>query len=217
MPEIQKKLEIRSFGDLAAPKLVRSADGKDTRIIEGYAVVFNKRSQLLPDYDVYRMVEEVITPDAISDDLLRSCDIKALLEHDRSRMLARSYRGSGTLTLTKDERGIKYTFTAPNTSDGDYALEMVKRGDLFGSSFAYTTDTAVDGNVTYSKDGDTLVRTVNHIDALFDVSVVSDPAYLDTDVTARSLDAVLKPAKPEPPKIDKRYQEDIDKLNEAMK
>jgi HK97 family phage prohead protease len=208
MPET-KKIEIRSFGELATPKLKRSADGAETRTIEGYAVVFNTRSQLLPDYDRYRMVQEEIAPEAIDDNLLRSCDIKALLEHNENRMLARSCNGSGTLTLKKDERGLRYEFDAPHTSDGDYALEMVRRGDLFGSSFAYTSDADVDGNIRYSKDGDTLVRRVCKIDHLYDVSIVSNPAYLDTSVTARSLDAALKPK--EEPKVE-NWREDAARI-----
>ena len=214
MTKNEKNTEIRSFGELAAPRLVRSADGTETRTIEGYAVVFNVRSQLLPDYNVYRMVQEIIDPAAIDDNLMRSCDIKALLEHDRSRMLARSYNGAGTLTLTKDERGIKYTFEAPDTADGNYALEMVKRGDLFGSSFAYTTDEAVDGSVTYTKEGDNLIRTVHKIDKLYDVSIVSDPAYLDTSVTARSLDKALNI--PEPKQENVEWKVDVEALNRAM-
>ena len=214
MTELTKNIEIRSFGELAAPKLKRSADGEETRTIEGYAVVFNTRSQLLPDYNVYRLVQEVIDPAAIDDNLLRSCDIKALLEHNQNRMLARSYNGAGTLTLTKDERGIKYSFDAPETAEGNYALEMVKRGDLFGSSFAYTTDEAIDGSVTYTKEGDNLIRTVHKIDKLYDVSIVSDPAYLDTSVTARSLDKALNI---EEPKLENdEWKDDAEKLTRAM-
>jgi HK97 family phage prohead protease len=214
MPDLNKKIEIRSFGALAAPKLKRSADGKETRTIEGYAVVFNTRSQLLPDYSVYRMVQEVIDPEAIDENLLRSCDIKALLEHDPSRLLARSYMGQGTLTLTKDDKGFKYSFEAPDTTEGNYAFEMVKRGDLFGSSFAYITDEAIDGNVSYTKDGDTLIRTVHKIDKLFDVSIVSDPAYLDTSVTARSLDKALNI--PEPKFENNDWKVDANKIDEAL-
>lgn len=213
MEENKDKREIRSWGGDASPRLLRSEDGADTRTIEGYAIVFNTRSQLLPDYNVYRMVQEIIEPGAVDESLLRSCDIKALLEHDRNRMLARSFNGKGTLTLSKDERGVKYTFEVPNTSDGDYALEMVKRGDLFGSSFAYTTDADIDGNVKYEKDGDTLIRRVCKIDRLYDVSIVSDPAYLDTSVNARSLDKALNIEETQ----DESWKEDLARLENAIK
>ena len=91
---------------------------------------------------------------------------------------------------------------------------MVKRGDLFGSSFAYTTDEAIDGSVTYTKEGDTLIRTVHKIDKLYDVSIVSDPAYLDTSVTARSLDKALNI--PEPKQENDEWKVDVEAINRAM-
>ena len=62
---------------------------------------------------------------------------------------------------------------------------MINRGDLFGSSFAFWTDEKK--NVTYERKDGILFRTVHKIDKLFDVSIVADPAYFDTDVTVRSL------------------------------
>lgn len=185
MAKDNKKYEIRSFGDEAAPKILRSADGKETRTIEGYAVVFNQRSQLLFDWNCGRPVYEIIDAAAVDDSLLRSSDIQALLEHNINRMLARSRSGNGSLSLSVDEHGVKYSFDAPNTADGDYAIEEIKRGDLFGSSFAYLTDEEV--NVSYAKDGDNLIRTVKKIDQMFDVSIVSNPAYMGTSVEARSI------------------------------
>ena len=174
------------FDAAGAPRILRAEDGSETRTIEGYAIVFNQRSQLLCDWKVYRMVEEIIPPSAIDSATLNACDVVADLEHNPIRMLARSNKGQGTLTLLLDEKGLMYRFEAPRTVDGDYALEMVKRGDLFGSSFAYSTDEQA--NVAYTKDGDTLVRTVNKIDAIYDVAIVANPAYLQTSVQARSLE-----------------------------
>lgn len=174
------------FDAAGSPRILRAEDGSDTRTIEGYAIVFNQRSQLLRDWNVYRMVEEVIPSSALEAVTLNACDVVADLEHNPSRMLARNNKGQGTLTLSLDEKGLMYRFEAPHTVDGDYALEMVKRGDLFGSSFAYSTDEQA--NVSYTKDGDTLVRTVNKIDAIYDVAIVANPAYLQTSVQARSLE-----------------------------
>ena len=89
------------------------------------------------------------------------------------------------MSLTVDSHGLKYSFEAPATQDGDYAVEMVKRGDLFGSSFAYMTD---ENNVQYERKGNMLYRYVNKIDWIGDVSIVSDPAYMGTDVSVRSLE-----------------------------
>jgi HK97 family phage prohead protease len=211
--EDEKKYEIRSFGVDAAPKILRSEDGTESRTIEGYAIVFNSESQVLHDWCISsRNFIEVIKPGAVNEDLLRSCDIKGLLEHDPSRMIARSFGGKGSLQLSIDSKGLKYRFDAPNTSEGNYALEMVRRGDLFGSSFAYTTDEEV--NVTYAKkDENTLMRYVNKIDAMYDISIVSNPAYMATSVATRSLSDkyFVDPI----PLVDN--SKDIEKLNNLLK
>lgn len=173
-------MEIRSYGQDAAPKLAQ-----DSRNIEGYAIVFDQESEVLYDRQNKRYFREIIRSGAVTQDLLAHSDVKALLEHTAGRMLARSYNGSGTLSLTVDAHGLKYSFEAPATQDGDYAVEMVRRGDLFGSSFAYMTD---ENNVQYERKGNMLYRYVNKIDWIGDVSIVSDPAYMGTDVSVRSLE-----------------------------
>ena len=134
-------MEIRSFGNSAAPQV-----SGESRTIEGYAIVFGQESEVLFDKSKKRRFIEVIQPGAVTQELLERSDVKALLEHNAQRMLARSYNGKGTLTLTVDAHGVKYRFDAPATPDGDYSVEMVKRGDLFGSSFAYATS---EKNVRY--------------------------------------------------------------------
>lgn len=173
-------MEIRSFGESAAPKV------NESRTIEGYAIVFGQESEVLFDKSKRRRFIEIIQPGAVTQELLERSDVKALLEHNSERMLARSFNGKGTLTLSVDSHGVKYRFAAPATQDGDYSVEMVRRGDLFGSSFAYATD---EKNVRYEKREDgMLMRYVNKIEWIGDVSIVSDPAYMGTDVTVRSLE-----------------------------
>lgn len=197
------EMEIRSYGGGAAPKLVAE------RTIEGYAVVFGQESRVLYDRVKKRFFVEVIEPGALNEEILRGCDVKALSEHNRERMLARCTGGSGTLTLSVDAYGVKYRFNAPDTPEGVYVVEMVKRGDLFGSSFAYTTDERV--NVGYTKRADgVLVRSVKKIDRIYDISIVSDPAYMGTEVNVRSLNQYFE----EP---DESYKEEINELRNLTK
>lgn len=196
-------MEIRSFGENAAPQLTEG------RVIEGYAVVFNRDSRILYNKEKKRFFVERISPGAVTPELIRGCDIKAVTEHDRNRMLARSFNGKGTLTLSVDTYGVKYRFESPNTQEGDYAVEMVRRGDIFGSSFAYITDEKK--NVRYSKRTDGILqRDVDKIDRMFDVSLVGDPAYFGTDVNVRSLDSFFE----EP--VDESYKEEINNLRKFI-
>lgn len=174
--------EVRTFCGGAVPTLREAPDGGESRTIEGYAIVFGVESVLMVDWcDAFR---EVIEPGAVTEELLRGCDVKMLLWHNREKLLARWNKGEGTLRLSVDETGVKYSFEAPRTPDGETALELVRRGDLAGSSFAYWADER--SGVTYEKRNDgTLLRRVAKIGAVYDTSIVSDPAYQQTSVTAR--------------------------------
>lgn len=178
---MDKNLEVRSYGGDAAPTI-------DGRTIEGYAIVFNQRSEVMIDWSSdtgWRKFVEVISPEAVTEDLIQRSDIKATAEHNRERLLARSNKGKGTLSLTIDEYGLKYRFDAPNTNEGDFAVEMIKRGDIGGSSFAFRVKKPGEA---WEKDGDLWVRTINSFDGLYDVTITTDPAYSQTDVSVRSLD-----------------------------
>jgi len=178
--------EVRSFGERAEPKMA----GEDSRKIVGYAIVFGERSQILSDWS--NRFEEIILPEAVSQNLIERSDIKALMEHNRERLLARSNRGQGTLRLTIDEVGLRYEFDAPNTVDGDTALELVRRGDISGSSFAFSARGADSVDKEWDDERKLWVYKVRRIDALYDVTLTSDPAYTQTSVEARSLSAPSK-------------------------
>lgn len=188
-----KDIEIRSYGGEAAPKI-------DGRTIEGYAIVFNQRSEVLYDSGDKRFFREIIKPEAVTEDLLNRSDIKAVVEHDRTRLLARNNKGAGTLTLTIDEHGLRYSFDAPKTADGDYAVEMVSRGDINGSSFGFSAIRGKDD--TWEKQPDGIwERNIVNIRFLSDVTVTADPAYTQTEVSVRSLEEMEEPEpKKEEPK-----------------
>lgn len=178
-------MEIRSFTELGTPKV------GEGRTIEGYAVVFGQESRVMYDREKQRAFVEVIERGAITEEMLRDCDVKALLEHNKQRLLARYNRGAGSLTLELDDYGLKYRFDAPNTVDGDFAVEMIKRGDIYGSSFAYFANDKDKSKVSYSMKDGLLTRTVHRIDRITDISPVSDPAFFGTDVTVRSMDDMI--------------------------
>lgn len=182
--------EVRSFEGIGTPTTT-----DESRTIEGYAVVFNERSLVMYDPREKKIFTEVIKPGAITEGLLQRSDVKALLEHNRERLLARSNKGQGTLTLILDERGLKYRFEAPNTPDGNFAREMIKRGDISGSSFAFRAYSKDATSWTKEPDG-TWLRTVNVIDDLRDVTITSDPAFTGTQVSTRSIEDLEKGAEP---------------------
>ena len=204
----QKKTEIRSFiGGKCQPMLREAKTGeKESRTIEGYAIVFGVESRILADYwDNYR---EIIEPGAITEERLKEMDIKMTMYHNREKILARSVNGEGTLKLSVDEVGVHYEFEAPNTVDGDTALELVKRGDLSGSSFMFWTDEK--SGVSYEKRSDgIMLRRVKTIGMIYDMTIAADQAYEETTVAAR--EAYNQFAKPKEEPALKSVKRELDK------
>lgn len=212
MTEEEKKksdygaFERRGYSAGAEPQL-RDAESEESRSITGYAIVFGSRSQVLSSWG--DRFEEVIHPEAVTTELLQRCDIKALMEHNHERLLARSNAGKGTLKLTIDHIGLRYEFDAPKTVDGDTALELVRRGDIAGSSFAFRAYS--EGAVERSWDDKRKIwiYDVRKIDAIYDVTLTSNPAYTETSVSARSLEM---PSPPEDLVPLEAYRQRIEEL-----
>ncbi len=155
---------------------VRSV-AEDSRKVKGYALLFNVESNDLGGFT------EIIEEGAL-DGVLEISDVFALLNHDRSRgILARSKELRGTLTLTVDSQGLKYEFEAPNTALGDELLEMLKRGDITESSFAFSV--AENGDEWIKGIGDTYLRRIIKFAKIHDVSPVYTPAYNGTVVDCK--------------------------------
>jgi len=159
----------------------------ESRTIFGTATVFNS------SYDMGWYDEEM------SSDSLNEADMKdvvALFNHDMNMVLART--SSGTLKLNVTGNAMEYEFEAPNTSLGNDLLEMVKRGDVYQSSFAFT----VEKESWQEREGSKPKRIIRSIKKVYDVSPVTYPANPDTMVAKRSYDATKQ--------IDEDLQKVID-------
>ena len=185
---MEKNIEIRSYAE--APTL-----NEDGRTIEGYAIVFGVRSNVMYDWEEGRKFVEVIERSAVTEELLNGCDIRALIEHNNQRLLARSNQGRGTLQLEIDDHGLKYRFVSPNTTHGNDIVEMVKRGDISGSSFSFRSSYE---SVKWEKEATGMwLRTIKKLDYIRDVTMTADPAYSQTEVTVRSIADMETPEAPE--------------------
>lgn len=193
----------------------------ESRTITGYAILFNTPSAPLYAYDDEE-AREVIAPGAVTKELLDGCDIKMTMFHDRQLILARSRSGAGTLSYGVDEKGVYFEFDAPNTVDGDKALELVRRGDISGCSFMFSThyyDSAYVMRDIQRVDGRTIVTyTVNVITDIYDFTLAADPAYPDTTCEAERRELVKelrKAAEPETPKNENTMREQVREMRRA--
>ncbi|KPK71867.1 MAG: hypothetical protein AMJ84_05435 [Acidithiobacillales bacterium SM23_46] len=144
-------------------------------LLRGYAAVFNKLSQPL-GFSHYR---ERIAPGAFTE-TIKNDDIRALVDHERGRIIGRNV--AGTLRLKEDKKGLRYEVDLPSTSVGQDIAISVERGDVSGSSFGFITLS----DEWKTEDGEE-VRTIGKV-KLVDVSPCTFPAYPDTSVAMRSLE-----------------------------
>lgn len=204
-----QKINKRTMGFAVSLQVREATDGGESRIIEGYALKFGVRSRLLCDWWDYYF--EVLEPGSVIREMLDCCDIKLTMFHNRQLILARSNKGVGTLNYEVDEIGVKFWAEMPKTVDGDKALELVQRGDIAGCSFIYSTDEGDSENaVSYERldektesGEDILLRHVKRIDAVYDFTLTTDPAYEQTNVTRREVEAagvVFERPTPDAPK-----------------
>jgi HK97 family phage prohead protease len=161
---MNKKYELRSF----KPEIRAASDTEPSKLV-GYAATFNNPT------DIGGYFTEVIAPGAFTD-TIRQDNIVALVNHDANLVLGRN--AANTLALTEDSKGLYFEIDLPQTSVGKDIAVLVQRGDISECSFAFV---ALDEAWDYETD----TRTLRKVQ-LFDVSVVTNPAYGNTSVSARS-------------------------------
>lgn len=215
----------RTIAIVSGLRIREATDGAESRTIEGYALKFGVRSRLLCDW--WNNYYEVLEPGCVTREMLDKQDIKLTMFHDRQLVLARSNKGNGTLSYEVDKVGVKFWAEMPHTVDGDKALELVSRGDIAGCSFIYSTDESDSENaVSYERldekgddDEDILLRHVKRIDNVYDFTITTDPAYEQTDVSKREVEAagIKFEQQPKPKQIDEsKKRERINEVRERI-
>lgn len=141
--------------------------------ISGYFSVFNSNYELWPG--ATESIAETAFDGALAD------DIRCLINHETRLVLGRTK--SGTLILKTDSRGLWGEVKInPNDQDAINLYERVKRGDVDQCSFGFEIL-----DEEFEDRGDSVHWTIKKV-KLYEVSVVTFPAYTDTNVSARKLE-----------------------------
>jgi HK97 family phage prohead protease len=169
-----QKAERRIFTALEADGELTVAPEAELRVassgeLEGYAVVFDKLSHPMGGF-VERVARGAVE---------LASDVVATFNHNLAQLLGRT--GSGTLSVTVDEVGVRYQVKLPKTTAGADVRELVRRGDVFGSSFTFQTI-----EQAWTKLKGTDLRTLLKI-KVSELGPVSFPAYPDTTAAVRAL------------------------------
>ena len=146
--------------------------------IRGYAAIYNSDSEWMGGF-----YEQIATGafDGVMDN-----DVRAYFNHDENLLLGRV--SSGTLRISTDKRGLFYEVDLPNTTYANDLAELMKRGDVNQSSFAFL----IEKDRWEQRDG-TTYRIIEKVSRLLDVSPVSQPAYPDaTSELKRDLETETK-------------------------
>ena len=159
----------------STPQQFRTRDDGDDLIIEGYFAVFDS------PYVLWDGATEIGKPGAFAGCL--SGDIRSLIDHDTRLVLGRTK--AGTLTLREDARGLYGTIKI-NRDDAD-AMSLyarVQRGDVDQCSFGFD----IEEETFVDLGGGQCRWEINKVNPLYEVSVVTYPAYEETAVKARHAD-----------------------------
>ena len=151
------------------------------RKIEGYAALFNTPTMI---GDWFR---EEIAPGAFRKAIRRD-DVRALINHDSNLLLGRNR--AGTLRLAEDSTGLHIEIDPPDTTTARDLMVSMERGDINQMSYGFQPDVE-----TWDLTEDIPHRLLNDV-VLFDVSVVTYPATIETSASLRSLDAARQAAAP---------------------
>lgn len=188
--------EIRDF--VEGVELRAAPEGsKSPGTMVGYAAVFEKYSA---DLGYFReKLQRGCFTRAIS-----ASDVRALVNHDASQVLGR--KSAGTLRMVEDEVGLRVEIDLPDTTVGRDTAELIRRRDIQGQSFSFTTN--ID---QWDWSGETALRTVVEVDQLFDVGPVTYPAYEETSTAMRAFQA-RKEERSKPPVHTLDHERDTARL-----
>jgi uncharacterized protein len=149
------------------------AAGGARKTIYGYAAVYGKLSEDLGGF------REMIRAGAF--DGVLGQDTVGLFNHDSNLVLGRTT--SGSLRLAVNSAGLAYEIDPPPTTWAGDLLVSIARGDVHQSSFAFTIARGGDEWREATPDTPYVLRIINRVERLYDVSPVTSPAYEDTSAT----------------------------------
>jgi len=174
---IPQEIEVRCLvSDL---HIEQREAGTVSRTIAGYAAKFESWSEPIMGW----------FKENIARSAFEGCDLSDVImcfNHNVDDILARTI--SGTLQLSVDDIGLRFSFEAPNTTRGNDMLELVRRGDINKCSFRFVVES---DEWVYADDKNGLQydeRTILKFAKLNDVALVVFPAYKDTEASVRHLE-----------------------------
>lgn len=171
--------EIRALPMTIEVREVNEDEGK--RTISG-SIKYNNESAEMRDWWGDTFVEEIA--EGAFDESLKIRDVVGLWSHDTSQVLGNTK--SKTLRIENDKKELRFELDIPNTTVGNDAWELIKRGDVDGVSFGMKV-TKDKWSSEERENGKIYKRSILNAE-LYEISPVAFPAYPTNEVSVRSLD-----------------------------
>lgn len=165
----------------------KGTEGAAAKTLVGYAAKYDVWSEDLGGF------RERIQPGAFDKAMAEGHDVRALVNHDSNIVLGRTT--AGTLRLSTDETGLRMEVDLPETQAARDLAVSVERGDIDQMSFGFMIGP---GGSSWDLEATPAERTITEVAELLDVSVVTYPAYPQTEVALRALDQAKAAAVPAP-------------------
>lgn len=161
---------------------VRAVSDDNGTYITGRPIVYNSRTNIGP-------FDEIIERGALDKADLK--DVRFLVNHDTSKIpLARSRNNNknSTMQLSVDNDGmaIRVNLDIENNAEARSLYSAVQRGDISGMSFMF----GIDDEEWENLESEHPIRHIRAISTVVEVSAVTFPAYEDTEINARSKEAL---------------------------
>lgn len=166
------------------PTRAAKLDAED-RQLNGYAIVFNSLSEDLGGF------RERILPSAVDRTLRSGANVKALIDHRMETTAILASTSTGLLRLRKEAYGLRTEIRPPDTQTARDIITNVRAGLVEGMSFRFrvyppsSSFMGVSPGENWLEEDGELIREI--VDMEFpEVSIVLDPAYLATQISARN-------------------------------
>lgn len=190
-------------------KLEARADDNGKRSLTGYAAVYDSWSVDLWGF------REIIRPGAFKRSIEENDDVFALADHDFSARSTLARRSAGTLRIEEDDTGLKVNMDLPDTSVARDLYANIEAGNINGMSFGF--EVREDSWKWAEEQGQLDERELKDI-KLYEVSVVAQPAYPATTISAREAESLKSEYEKRKAEENKRRQEEsADHTEESQK
>lgn len=183
---------------------VRADQTEEGMKVGGYAAVFNRSTEIHP------RLKEVINPGAFAASLTQD-DIRALWNHNTDMPIGRT-TAPNSLKLWEDREGLAFDLNLPDTTAGNDTYKNIKSGLVTGMSFGFAVQ---EDQFTKGENGQPHVRTLKKL-KLYEVSPVTFPAYKQTSVKTRDIEAMLKEVESEWMYEERDEETDRDKVRRLL-